>query len=255
MLVLVLVLVNYSVFNMFVEAEGINNNHPLGGQNDSNATIVQELAEIKPIIDTSISISIPDILSIVIPVIAAIFLFWLQQRLERRDQMRRSSDAVLKEIEETRDALVSEQEKRIRYNIVKLSESKNNIKGHVDYRNIYLNTDAYDSILHSGLFTNFSVETQHTLSKLYSRIRSHDDLITYLQHFRDAFLINNVTTEDKEKRWKGESQPYELTLTEWEKEIIHLAYVSTFDVLSEKPRRIFRTRQGNPGIDGSNPKQ
>lgn len=199
-------------------------------QNNSSSTMIDRLNSIKWELEKS---SYTDIFGIVVPIVAALFLLWIQQYLEKRDRLRRSCEAILREIEEMKDSLLSEQEKQIRYHIVDLSGAPNNLRRQVDYRNIYLNTDAFESVLYSGLFTQFSVETQHNLSKLYSRVKSHNDIITQIQRLHNNFLLSSVS----EQRYQRVKNPYEQTITKMEKEMTSLAYIVQMNIRSEQRKK------------------
>lgn len=80
-------------------------------------------------------------------------------------------------------------------------------------------TDAYDSILHSAFFTEFSSDTQHILSTLYDRIKIHNRLIISISQF----------TERTQKMLE-----YELYLTEIEPDITNLIFDSEGRVRSER---------------------
>jgi hypothetical protein len=73
------------------------------------------------------------------------FLFWLQQYNESRDTRSRSCEAMQSELKENKESLVAEEQKRIRYHIVNLTDFTSNIKQKIDYREVYLNTDSYGS--------------------------------------------------------------------------------------------------------------
>lgn len=49
------------------------------------------------------------------------------------------------ELKENKESLVAEEQKRIRYHIVNLTDFTSNIKQKIDYREVYLNTDSYGS--------------------------------------------------------------------------------------------------------------
>jgi len=99
-------------------------------------------------------------------------------------------------------------------------------------------TDSYESILHSAFFTEFSTETQHFLSNVYDRIRTHNRLVLSIGQF--------------EKPTPKMSE-YQLYLTNLEPEIITLLYQSQekvkFELLALAPQfRLIKALmlKGNP---------
>ena len=96
----------------------------------------------------------------------------------------------------------------------------------IHYKNSFFNTDAYDSIVHSGLFTYFEGTTQDKLSNLYIRIKKHNEILKYKNEFEDRFFMNDARTrtrrEEREKTWFRKVTRYEVTLTKYRGEIINL---------------------------------
>jgi hypothetical protein len=80
-------------------------------------------------------------------------------------------------------------------------------------------TDAYDSILHSAFFTEFSSDTQHILSTLYDRIKTHNGLVISI-------------SQSPERTQKV--LEYQLYLTEMEPGITNLIFDSETRVRSER---------------------
>ena len=91
----------------------------------------------------------------------------------------------------------------------------------VNYTNAYLELDAYESGLHSGFITHLSTNSQHVLTAVYSRIRSRNELITYIDRFQDLFFLSD-DTKQRLDRWYKAVERYDLLLTRWEQEIIKL---------------------------------
>src|SRR5947209_14665281 len=91
----------------------------------------------------------------VVGLLATILIYFIQQNIERRDRILRSTEAILREIKENKKALSGEVHERMTYII---GEQQGEIK-EVNFTNAYLETDAYDSVLHSGFFIHFSVGT------------------------------------------------------------------------------------------------
>lgn len=144
------------------------------------------------------------------PVFGALGIFLLEEQIRRGERIRRSRRTILREVRETKDSLL-EEEKRIRYYVDEPKLSPITIRRRVDYRNAYVITDAFDSVLHSGLFTYFAEYIQYVLSNLYSRIKTHNTLITSMNQFE----------EKREKMLE-----YQLYLTDLEIDIMRLIYES-----------------------------
>jgi hypothetical protein len=144
---------------------------------------------------------------------------WIGRSIGRRDKVRNSCDTIMRELLETKESLQGE-ESRIHYYFSESSPSSEitSIKK-VDYRKNIIVSDAYDSILHSGLFTEFSPNTQHTLSTLYDRIKTHNRIVISIIQF-------------EEKRRKV--LEYELYLTGLEPAIINQVFASEKLVKSER---------------------
>jgi len=152
-------------------------------------------------------------------IIATVALFWYQQWSERIDRIQRSCNAILRELEEIRNSL-QEEEKRIRnYYFEKSLLSENVEIRKIDYRNTYMITDSYDSILHSGLFTHLSENMQYKLSNVYDRIKTHNNRVTSINQFEErTFKMLEL----------------ELYLTDLETDIISLIYDTLEEVKAEK---------------------
>jgi hypothetical protein len=73
------------------------------------------------------------------------------------------------------------------------------------YTNAYLESDAYESGLHSGFITHLSTHTQHILTSLYSRVRSRNELIVYIERFEDMFFLYDDSIQRLDKHPLGSS--------------------------------------------------
>jgi hypothetical protein len=143
-------------------------------KNNLNSTLTQIFGKLEGIAkdldkqNTSFyTTTVISIVAIIAPVITAMYFFWRQQNNIRKDRIRRSCGTILKELDGTTDALIGD----IRYFLGKKSESPIQTQQEIYYTNKILNTDAYDSILYSGLFSNISSDTQHILSNLYRSVK------------------------------------------------------------------------------------
>ncbi len=125
-------------------------------------------------------------------IIVAIIIFWYTLRKQGKDRKRTEDErinnmrnALLKELKDHRDAFSN----KISEDFIKVQD-----KGYI---NRVLNTDAYESILHSGLFTYFDGDTQNKISNLYIHIIRRNQLIDYLHVYKDNFLLNKNVNNEK----------------------------------------------------------
>jgi hypothetical protein len=144
---------------------------------------------------------------------------------ERNDTI----NVILNELQENKKALLSNVHSRINYVI---EDSQLNIK-EINYINAYLELDAYESVLHSGLIKHLPIDIQSRLTMLYSRIRSRNELIAYTNRFEDMFFIYD-DSQERLNRWYKKIQKYDILLTQWEAEII--------DLLEETERKVHKKR-------------
>lgn len=88
----------------------------------------------------------------------------------------------------------------------------------VSYRLAYLYSDAFDSLVHSGIYLEFKPKVQTALSNFYYVIKFRNTVMRDLSHHYDTFFLNDVSDERK-KRWDSEKLNFELVITEQEKYI------------------------------------
>lgn len=140
-------------------------------------------------------------------VIVTVAIFIIERIIERylrdkedNDRMRRSCNTMLKEIDNHRMALVG----------FKPEEGR--------FVEKYFNTDAYQSLVSSGLFTYFEEETQDKLSDLYIRIKLHNDFSTYRNHYSDIFFLYS-DSKDRLEKWRSKVKRYDDALNMWDTDI------------------------------------
>jgi hypothetical protein len=149
-------------------------------------------------------------------ILATIIVYWLQQRndslkreKEERDRMRNSYDALRTELEDHRDAFNKDAHPD---DVIKVGENE-------WYVSRALVTDAYDSLLYSGLFSHLKKDTQNDLSNLYLSIRNQNELLEYMRRFRDSFFMDG-NYADKEGKWQEKIKPYYEFIAETQRAII-----------------------------------
>jgi hypothetical protein len=162
-------------------------------------------------------------------IIISILIYMREQSRQRIETIKRSSEAILKEIDENEHVLRGGNYEKITYTVedklLEQNKTSDNQVVVVNYTNAYLDMDAYQSIVFSGSFTHFSASTQHKLTMLYSRIRSRNETITYTDHLEDMFFMheddsnNNISQQRKEK-WFKDIRKYDLLITRYENEIL-----------------------------------
>ncbi len=171
-------------------------------------------------------------------VIVVIVGFFIQPKSEKRNSLIRSTAAILRELDENKKSLSNDFHEHIKYNPKNYIDKSTNTateQTFVSYTDAYLEIDAYESVLASGLFTHFSEDTQYTLNMVYSRIRRKNELITYRERFEDTFFMNDDSDERKLK-WYKKVVKYDILLTGWEKEIKQMLYDAENKVKQERPR-------------------
>jgi hypothetical protein len=130
----------------------------------------------------------------------------LRREQDDREIKCNSCNAILKEIDDHKDAFTNP------------NYTHKRPSSELEYVEAFFNTDAYDSVLNSGLFTHFDVDTQNTLSNLYIRIKLRNELLAYIDRYRDLFfLYDNAPT--RYSRWNEEVFRYEVSMSDREKEI------------------------------------
>jgi len=146
-------------------------------------------------------------------VIVAVYLFWTEEKRrdkreekESKDRICRSCNAILMEISDHKELFQNPNFTHIRRN------------GNIDYTIAFFNTEAFESILHSGLFTHLNAEIQNRLSNIYVRIKLHNEFVKYRAKLRDMYNMYDKTPL-KTQNWISVVKPYEESLTNWEQEL------------------------------------
>lgn len=165
-------------------------------------------------------------------IVATISIYWHQQSSDKKNTTRHATDGLLRELKEIKYTMLSESS-RTHHPTEETKTGAIKIQKDVNYTNTYMATDAYDSVLFSGLLTHFTEETQYTLSKLYSRITSHNELIKYIYQLEDNFSLKQYSG-DLHLKLQQTIDRYELRLTTQEIEIISLIYDSIRLIETEK---------------------
>jgi hypothetical protein len=205
---------------------------------NSSREVVQELREIKAALSeessavflSGIRDTVLNIGSVIATVFVALYLFRLGQETRRKNTIQRSCDTLLRELGQAGESFRND-ETRIRSSYFERSAlSDVPIIREIDYNRAIIVTDAYDSILHSAFFTEFSSETQHILSTLYDRIRMHNRLILSISQF-----------EEPTKKMLE----YEFYLTRLELDITTTLYQSLERVRSERLASMRQSRVRN----------
>jgi hypothetical protein len=152
------------------------------------------------------------LISLVGIIIAAI-IFWLTLRKQEKDKKKDEDDrlynscnALLREIDAHEDAF-DYQDQYFRW------QSQD-----IEYNLRILNTDAYDGIIHSGLFTHLEWETQNQLSNLYIRIKLRNEYLKYIEGPEERFY-GHIDSKDIDIFKTTNIIKYQASITNWEREI------------------------------------
>jgi hypothetical protein len=161
-----------------------------------------------------------DRLGVPLSIVVAIFLFYRQQKIDQKkrneEQIERKHNAfnaLSEEIKEHKKAFDN-----ARNNPLYGDEHIQYPDDDIDYCLRLLNTDAYESVIHSGLFTYPERETQNSLSNLYMRIRNRNELLKNKGNFTESSLAQSDSTGYIELLIQM-AKNNEKVITIWEQEI------------------------------------
>lgn len=132
--------------------------------------------------------------------VAAYLAGWFDNRHRKRS----ACDAILKEIEDTEIALTTEMH----------TATDRRVEG-VYYKNAFLNKEAYESIIDSGVFIEFLPTAQNTLSNFYGNLKLRNELMVRISNYHEIFFLND-TSNERQKQWNKSVLPYQLTVTNYE---------------------------------------
>jgi hypothetical protein len=139
-----------------------------------------------------------------------------KEQKSREDRFNRSCGALLREIEENRNHITPTVRRHYIYVMSRRREP-------VDYSNVFFETYAYQSIIHSGLLTYFKEDIQARLAQLYSRIDRHNTNLDYRTHLETEFRL--FGRREKEENWllfSEQGEQYDLFLTKTDGDIRNL---------------------------------
>lgn len=129
---------------------------------------------------------------------------------EQRERMRRTCDAILREINDNKAMFTTPT-----YYQHRIEGQNNYIIGGL------FASHAYESLLHSGFNLDLSIGTQVALSTLYNRIRLYNETFVYLNHYFDLHAVNKTTD-----LYPSNAERYVIHLANWLKEIRGLLEVT-----------------------------
>jgi hypothetical protein len=166
-------------------------------------------------------------------ILLTVIFYFHQQSTSKKEAIKRSCGAIIKEIEENKKILGSNEYEKISYKTNSQPTIQNSI---IKYTNAYLDSEAYKSVLYSGFFTFFSAKTQHKLTLLYGRVHSRNDLLSYVHHFKDLYFLHNRDPKSNLDDWYKKVERYDILLTRWEKEIAGLLDEVNALIIEEQPK-------------------
>lgn len=166
----------------------------------------------------------------IIAVILTIALYWYNERNELNDRLRRSYNTILRELDNHIETV-----NRIPLRIMR--ETSDNFK--VDYVNAYFNTDAFTSLIYSGLLTYLKPSTQESLVNMYNYIKKHNEKLAYRNEvLLDSFLKENETvytfSNERKNEWYKRAERHERSLSKWDNQIIEMVTRIKNDISNEK---------------------
>lgn len=112
----------------------------------------------------------------IIGFLVVILTGWGVYRLEKRHNKKRSFETLRVAIDDFTDAAKLGTAVYFSYIV-----DRNEIK----IRNVYFDTTIYEAIVHSGLFTYFPKNLQIAISKLYTRIKIHNEYSKYRSQYEN----------------------------------------------------------------------
>lgn len=171
-------------------------------------------------------------------ILITLIIFWLQYRNYQRDAQdakdkemrdareirRRACATMLNELEDHKDAFIPG-----RYTPKKSGEG--------EFIITYFNSDAYHSLIYSGLFTHFNEETQIKLDSLYIEITSQNDELKYRSQFRDSYFLHDKSPMAS-MNWDKAIEQHENRITRRQKRILNWTEALIFRVGKEMEENI-----------------
>ena len=195
----------------------VSNNEPIIEINKNIDNFISQIDVLKIFLANAFLLNWVEIILAALSVYLAISLPLYQQAKGERRNRKEAYTALIREIEENKNILEDHTKyEKIKYDVSLDIQSKNIC---IEYTNAYLDIEAFQSIIYSGYFTKLDSETQHNLTHLYDRIKSHNETITYVDHYQDLFFIFNDTSDANMKKWYNNIERYDNMLTALEKEI------------------------------------
>lgn len=166
----------------------------------------------------------------VIAIVVALVIFLLERYYERRkdrveinDRLERCYKTIEKELNDHEQS----------FDNPKYENSSDN--ENVPWKGMVLNIDAYDSLVHSGLFTYFQDRTQDRLANLYIRIKLQNKMIHEKTLVKSMFFMQGFSDE-KKKLWPYISYPYDFSINGYQTEIENLLDDVKKLIIGEKNR-------------------
>ena len=156
------------------------------------------------------SIPIGDIIAITLLVITIVVIFlvsFLDRKADINHKKKIACKSIKQEIQDARLAFKEDGE----YELVSRGDN-------VSYRLAYLYTDAFDSLINSGIYLEFSTKVQNELSGFYNAVKRRNATMRDLTRYYDTFFMNDTSAKRRE-RWNAERTTFEIGITDHEKYI------------------------------------
>lgn len=146
-------------------------------------------------------------------ILGPIVTYYIGQRLGKTGTIKKLAKTLLTEIIENENSLNGKNGDPIR-------EFTASNGTQVKYVHCYLDTDAYDSVVMSGQFTQFNLNTQNYLERIYTRIKDHNDDIKIRNEIEYTYHLLNKKIDENDVNVISEK--FVIHLTDIEKEILEL---------------------------------
>jgi hypothetical protein len=152
------------------------------------------------------------VIGIVAGIIFTLYLYLHDQKRQKIETLRRTYQPLLWELKDNRKEL-SDENNKISYTL-----SQDGAMKKIRYSNVYFYEESYRSTLNSGLFSYLPENAQYELASLYSRIKSHNELLSYIDELQDNIMLSSEEL-DREKKLFKIRERYDFILTQWESEM------------------------------------
>jgi hypothetical protein len=167
-----------------------------------------------------ITLSIWQVVGTFVAIPASLFVALLLEWRERKNRLKQTTAALYLELynhltklqlDNLKPDELANQSRIKPYTVT----TKAGIEQEMYYINLYFETSAYDSVVHSGVMTQYPTELQLKVSKVYWTFKIHNESLSRFYLVRDQFFSEEAA-EPSNVPWVITSQRYFVALTKWE---------------------------------------